>query len=98
MVEHKFRMNEQTLALSGREIKLVRRFLRDSRVARHTMRRNGLSPKPTSSKTSDVGRTESRSEDVQVSQMIGNSLCSHPALLMSAFGGILDEVSQVFLE
>lgn len=27
--------------------------------------------------------------DAQVSHRMGNSLCSHPALLISAFGGIL---------
>jgi hypothetical protein len=31
---------------------------------------------------------DGRSEDAHVSQRIGNLLCSQPALLMSAFGGI----------
>jgi hypothetical protein len=31
---------------------------------------------------------DGRSEDAHVSQRMGNSLCSQPALLMSAFGGI----------
>jgi hypothetical protein len=31
---------------------------------------------------------DGRSEDAHVLQRIGNSLCSQPALLMSAFGGI----------
>jgi hypothetical protein len=33
-------------------------------------------------------------QNVQVSHKIGNSLCSHPALFISALGGIVVELDQ----
>ena len=54
--------------------------------ALRTILMNGLSPRPFGKVS--VGVKEGKSKGAHVSQSIGNSLCSHPALLMSAFGGI----------
>ncbi len=56
-----------------------------------TMRINGLSPKP--GKLLNKQSMISGNRHAHVSQRIGNSLCSHPALLISALGGILSVVS-----
>jgi len=48
----------------------------------------GLSPKPKKNISFQNHKEKWAKQYAQVSQRIGNSLCSHPALLMSAFGGI----------
>lgn len=58
-----------------------------------TILTNGLSPRPSGQKPGHV-KTEvpwalrEITKDVHVSQRMGNSLCSQPALFMSALGGI----------
>jgi len=53
----------------------------------------GLSPRPKKN-ISFQNQKENVKQYAQVSQRIGNSLCSHPALLMSAFGGIFKDISR----
>ena len=45
----------------------------------------GLSPKPTTIQKESITELEI-DMDIHVSQRMGNSLCSHPALLISALG------------
>ena len=52
-----------------------------------TILMNGLSPRPFC-ESLEVRKKQAIWEDAHVSHRMGNSLCSHPALLMSALGGI----------
>ena len=55
-----------------------------------TIRINGLSPRPKLAQRLCQLRPDplKDEDDIHVSHKMGNSLCSHPALLMSDFGGI----------
>lgn len=58
------------------------------------MRTKALSPKPGGCLMSTPSGTAAQTQHVHVSQRMGNSLCSHPALFMSSFGITAGSVSK----
>ena len=62
---------------------------KNNELTEHTIRTNALSPRPLEVQ---LTKCEELHLYAQVSQRIGNSLCSQPALLISAFGGIFEFV------